>query len=116
MLIRKQTPKNSWTRIDKRVFTLNISDGAKVLYGYMFGLQDSSFYTDKYIIKALRSSQSTITRHKKELKDAGLLEVVQVLPRYYVAYLGNTHYDAQQMAAKWAKEDKVSPADNMRKG
>ena len=112
MLIRQAFPTNSWTKIDKYVFTLDISAGAKVLYGFMFGMAPNSMYTDKMIMEELRLSQATLTRYKRELKDAKLLLVVELLPRQYAAYLGNTRSKASDLRAKWAEEDCIQKKPN----
>jgi len=105
MIIRHKSPLKGWTKIDRYVLELDMSDGAKVLYAYMCGLRNGAAYVDAYLLKALKCSQATLTLRKRELKDKDLLLVDQVQPRVYVAYIGHSKVGATQVKAEWKKED-----------
>lgn len=93
---------SNYTKMDNAVFTLKtISDGAKVLYGYLAGLKDGANFSDTYIMAAMEWSQTSLTRKKKELKDAGLIHAVQIRPRLHVLYIGNTQISATRVAVQW---------------
>ena len=95
-----------YTQVDKYVFTKRgLSDGAKVLHGYLAGLRDADNFSDTYILKALDTSQTVLTRRKKELKDHGLILVDQISPRVYVLYVGNTKESAEHVKLTWITEE-----------
>lgn len=105
MIIRHNLPQRGYTKIDRYVFTLDISDGAKVLYGYLCGLRNGASFSDKYIMKAMDVSQTVLTRRKKELKDKDLILVDQISPKVYIAYIGHTTQGASEVKRAWVKED-----------
>lgn len=107
MIIRHSLPKQQWTKIDRNVFTLDISSGAKVLYGYLCGLRNGAAYTDINLIRELRMSQTTLTKQKRELKNEHLLFTEQVLPRVFVAYIGHTGKTAYEVKNEWKAEDSI---------
>ena len=107
MIIRHSLPERGWTKVDRYVFTHGkLSDGAKVLYGYLCGMRtgDSSFDTD--IAEELNISQQTLTKRKKELKDVDLLLVDQIGSRVYVAYIGHTNLPASLVKKRWVKRER----------
>jgi hypothetical protein len=107
MIIRHSLPKIRWTKIDRNVFTLEMSAGSKVLYGYLCGLRNGAAYTDINLIRELRISQTTLTKQKRELKNQLLLLTEQVLPRVFVAYIGHTEKTAQEVKDEWKEEDSI---------
>lgn len=111
MIIRHQPAPTPYTMLDRYVFTdRRLSDGAKVLYGYLKGLKNGANYNDKYLLKALNTSQASLTRRKKELKDADLIMIDQVTPRLYVIYIGHTKMTASEVKARWkTEEDRYTP-------
>ena len=79
MIIRHNLPSKAFTKLDRFVFTDNrLSDGSKVLYGYLCGLRNGQDFSDKYILKVLQITQATLTRRKKELKDADLFFIDRI--------------------------------------
>ena len=110
MFIRSGDIFTGYTKVDKQVFVdTRLSNGARVLYGYLAGLHDAQNYTDKYLIKALKISQQVLTKRKKELKDVGLIMVEQVEPRLYVLYLGNTKMSVHKTKQKWLELESRKP-------
>jgi len=112
MIIRHRSPDKGWVKIDKKVMTLDMSNGAKVLYAYMSGLKNGSAYSDKYLCMALKMSQAMLTRRKAELKSSGLLIVEQIQPRVYVAYIGSTSKRANEVREGWSSEDGLMPGED----
>lgn len=111
VIIRHSLPNRCFTRIDRRVFTnTNLSDGAKVLYGYLCGLRNGANFSDAYVIKALDTSQRVLTRRKKELKDEDLILMDQLTPRIYVIYIGHSLLSASEVKAGWNREDDLFKA------
>lgn len=102
-------PSKQFTRIDKRVFVNEkLTDGAKVLYGYLAGLKSGQNFSDTYLLKALGISKTVLARRKKELTDAGLILVEQMQPRVYVLYIGYTSMSAADVKFAWeTAEDEV---------
>lgn len=105
MIVRHYLPKESYTKVDRKVFTdPSLSDGAVRLYGYFCSLRNGANYSDAYVIKALNLSKDTLARRKRELKNAGLILVEQIQPRVYVLYIGFTGYPAEKVKWQWEKE------------
>lgn len=106
MIIRHCLPNSSYTKIDRGVFThKGLSDGAKVLYGYLCGVVNGAQRADTYIMKALDVSRASLARRKKELTETGLILVDQIAPRVYVIYIGYISMSAEQVKAQWIVED-----------
>lgn len=106
MIIRHSLPTKNYTKVDRRVFTNpKISDGAKVLYGYLCGLRNGANFSDKYIIQALGMSLRALANRKKELKDNDLILIDQIAPRLYVIYIGYTSLSAKEVRSTWVKDD-----------
>ena len=110
MIIRHEIPlqKSHYTKVDRYVFTdSRLSDGAKVLYGYVAGLKSGGNFSDNYIIKVLRISKTVLYRRKKELIDAGLILIEKLNARTYILYVGFSTCSAEQVKAQWIAEDDV---------
>lgn len=108
MIIRKALPKDSYTKMDNKVFTdQRLSDGAKVLYGYLASLRTGANFTDDYIVKAMGISKRALANRKKELKQAGLILIDQVSMRIYVIYIGHTRFSAEKVKQTWIEEDGI---------
>ena len=106
MIIRHNLPSKAFTKLDRYVFTRRgLSDGAKVLYGYLCGLRNGANFSDKYILGAMDISQRALTNRKKELKEADLILMEQVSARIYVIYIGHTKMSARQVKAQWKREE-----------
>jgi len=108
MFIRKGLPGNYWNKLDNKIFTLDMSPGAKVLYAFLLSTHDGAVWTDEAIKDALGISRNTLLRQKKELRENNLLLVEQIQPRIYVAYLGHTNKSAEKVKLEWKKEDGLS--------
>jgi hypothetical protein len=105
MNIKKSLPREKYTKIHNSIFTNpNLSDGAKILYGYFASLPNGKTIVDDYVIQALNSSRAMITRRKKELKDADLIELVQLAPRVYDLYIGYPGYPASKVRQVWEQD------------
>lgn len=103
-IIRKFVPQERYNIVDRHVFTMNeLSFAARCLYGYLAGLRSGANFSDTYLMKALDMSKSTLTRRKKELRDAGLILVEQIRPRVYVTYIGTSTYHAEHVKTHWEK-------------
>ena len=105
MIIIRDPITKKFTKVDRQVFTKRgLTDGAKVLYGYLSGLDTSRTYTDNYLIAALEVSQNTLTRRKKELRDADLILTIQLGPRVYMTFVGRTDHPASLVKLNWLKQ------------
>ena len=103
-----------YTKYDRHVFTdQRLTDGAKVLYGYLAGLQNGARKNDKYIMIAMGISQAVLTKRKKELKETDLILVDRIAPREYVLYIGTTDVPASAMKKYWEEEEDTE--ENYRK-
>ena len=99
---------NNWSKLDRYVFTMhNLSDGAKVLYGYLIGLKDGDNFNDGYIIKALNISKNVLAKRKRELKDYKLLTVLRMGPKTYINFIGNTMINSDCVKADWIERQDV---------
>lgn len=106
MIILHDLPGKDYVKFDKNVFLNHeLSDGAKVLYGYMAGLRNGSDFTDTFILERLKLSRNVLARRKKELTDQKLLLVKQIRPRVFMAYIGHTGRTADQVKTRWEQEN-----------
>lgn len=102
MHIKKSLPRDKFTKISNLVFSnAQLSDGAKVLYGFLASMPNGKTIVDNYILKALGISQPVLTRRKKELKDVGLILMVQLAPRVHDLYIGFPGFSAAMVKAAW---------------
>jgi len=107
MIIRHDLPGSNFVKFDNNIFlNQNLTDGAKVLYGYLCGLRNGAGYTDKIIVDSMKISKTILTRRKKELKNEGLLLVDQISPRVFVAYIGHSRKTAMAVKDTWIKDDR----------
>ena len=102
MIVIRDSINHRYTKVDKNVFILRgLTDGAKVLYGYLAGLPTGRNFSDSYILKALGISRRTLANRKRELKDMGLILIEQVSPRNYMLFVGTTEKRANQVRDEW---------------
>lgn len=105
MHIKKGMPHENFTKIHNSVWAdTSISDGALRLYGFIASLPNGKVITDNYINKCLGWSQPTLTRRKKELKDANLVLMVRISAKVHDLYLGHPKFTAAQVKALWEDE------------
>ena len=104
-IIRKGLPNNkrgNYTKYDNKVFLINgLSDGAKVLYGYISSMMNGRDFSDTFFMKGLQLSEKTLYRRKKELIDSGLIYVDRVGPKQYIMYVGYTDVSALAVKQNW---------------
>ena len=101
-IIRKGLPRDGYTKFDNKVFlTHGLSDGAKVLYGYMASMRTGDDFSDTFFMKGLQLSEKTLYRRKKELTEAGLIHVDRVGLKNYILYIGYTDVSARAVKANW---------------
>lgn len=106
MIVIRDGLSNCFTKVDKYVFTRrNLSDGAKVLYGYLSGLPTGRNFSDKYLIEALDISARTLANRKKELAHLDLILVSQISPRVYMLFIGRLDHPASQVKFLWDQEN-----------
>lgn len=104
MIVIRDNIFSKYTKVDKYVFTYpGITDGAKVLYGYLSGLPTGRNFSDKYILTSLGISPRTLANRKKELKDAGLILIDQISPRNYMLFVGTTKKTATEVKEDWIR-------------
>lgn len=98
MYIQRIPPGKNWTKMDRNILAhKGLSDGAKVLYGVLFGLYSGTNYSDEYLCNLLGLSQRSVTARKKELKDADLLCTEQIGARIYHSYMGTSTLPASKV-------------------
>lgn len=74
MLITVKAEPEDELTLDSSVVTMDISDGAKVLYAHITGLGTQAFDTTSYeMAESLNISPPTFYRRMRELREAGLL-------------------------------------------
>ena len=105
-IIRKGLPNSAhgnYTKLDNAVFRIRgMSDGAKVLYGFLASLKSGEEFNDHFVMEGLQISQKTLTSRKRELKDAGLILVEKIGLRGYVMYIGYVDFNAYKVKEHWA--------------
>lgn len=105
MFIRKPTAAFYKGAMDRAVFLLpELTDGAKVLYAYLFSHVDGANIDEGFLQSAMGLSQSAYARRKRELTGAGLLLVEQTSPRVYVCYLGVAGFKAKSIKTHWVTQ------------
>jgi hypothetical protein len=108
MHIKKSLPREKFTKISNKLWTNpNLSDGAKVMYGFIASLPNGKTIHDGYLTKSLGLSDRTVNYRKKELKDAGLLLMVQLAPRVYDLYVGHPDLLADEVRLLWEKDTQM---------
>lgn len=108
MYIQRIPPKKFFTMVDRKVLThKKLSDGAKLLYCFLFGLPPSTNYSDGYLMKVMDLSQRSITSRKRELKKADLLLTEQIGARVYHAYMGTLDLPASKVMEIMKAKDMV---------
>ena len=116
MIIRHDIAKSvrgSYTKVDRYVFTnRKLSDGAKVLYGYLAGLKSGSNFSDTYILKALGISKAVLYRRKKELTETDLILMEKLDLRTYAIYVGWTKVPASQVKQEWIADEDIGEKYN----
>jgi hypothetical protein len=104
--IKKSLPREKYVKISNDVWSiLDLSDGAKVMYGFLASLPNGKTIHDGYISKSLGVSSRTVTNRKQELVKLGLLLMVQLSPRVYDLYIGFPGMPASRVKQLW-EEDK----------
>ena len=97
-VIRKGLPntkRGDWTKYDNQVFRIKgLTDGAKVLYGFLASLRSGDEFTDTFVMNGLHISQKTLTNRKRELKELGLILIEKTGLRGYVMYIGYVGFNA----------------------
>lgn len=104
-IIRKGLPNNTrgnYTKYDNKVFMIKgMSDGAKVVYGFLASLKSGEEFNDVFVCNGLGIKQRTLTRRKQELRDAGLIYMVQTGLKSYVMYIGYVGFNAIDVKRHW---------------
>ncbi len=101
-IVRKGLPKGGFTKIDNLVFLVDgLSDGAKVLYGYMATLRTGADYHEDRFTEKLRIAKSTYKKRKSELVKAGLIFSERIGVNNWVLYIGSTQISAAKVKEHW---------------
>jgi hypothetical protein len=105
MFIKKGTPRERFTKVSNAIVCdSSLSDGAIRLYCLYASLPNGKNITDAYISKVLGITDKTITRRKKELKEAGLLLVHRLAPNVYDIFIGYAEMPAVKVKELWDNE------------
>ena len=108
MIVIRDGLSRCFTKVDKYVFTnRDLSDGAKVLYGYFSGLPTGRNYSDTYLLKALGISMRSLARRKAELVATDLIMVDQISPRVYMLFIGRLDHPASEVKKHWAEQNDI---------
>jgi hypothetical protein len=100
ILVKEASPYETagYIHIHNDIVTNKIlSDKAKVLYGYLLSLTDKDPCDDTSVCNALDTTVTTLSRTKKELKNAGLMVTECIAPGTWVTYLGNPNCPASKV-------------------
>ena len=109
-IIRKALPSgkngDTYVKYDPRIFLIKgLSDGAKVLYGYMSSMRNGSDFSDIFFMRGLSLSETAYRRRKKELVEVGLLLVDRVGLKQYIMYIGFIGFKAEAVRTMWLKQE-----------
>jgi hypothetical protein len=106
MIIITEELTENITLIDPNVLTnIELTDGAVVLYGYLCSISIGSNLKDEHITKAMGISQDTLTRRKRELKKADLINVFRMSSGVYIMFVGDSEKPASLLKENWEKEN-----------
>jgi len=106
MHIKRSLPREKFTKISNTLWTdALLSDGAKVLYGFLVSLPNGKTIHDGYIAKCLNLSNRSVSYRKKELKKAGLILLVPLAPRVCDLYIGYPDLPASKVRDIWEKDN-----------
>lgn len=97
-------PTMAFSKLDRNVLYLPMSEGAKILYWFYATLKPGKYYSDTYAMKAIGISKSALMRRKNELREVDLLHVEQVAARTYITFLGTTKHSASKEFAEWKRD------------
>lgn len=110
MIVIKNNIHSHFTKVDRRVYDIPkevLSDGGKVLYMHLLGVQHGRNFTDGYFAKKCYMSLRALANKKKELKDLDLIAVKQISPRVYLCFVGNTFCKASKVKSEWERGNNI---------
>ena len=87
------------------VMDSRLSSNALKMYILMHGLKQGQFASNAYYEKAMKISQATVTRTRKELIVAGYLEVQKISKREYRAFLGDSKISGLEVKRRFYKDE-----------
>jgi hypothetical protein len=95
-----------FTKIDRNVIMdSRLSANAKVMYMMMMTLKANQYAGNAYFQKAMKISQASVTRARKELIGVGLLEVQRVNKLEYRAFLGTSTVSGLEVKRRFYKDE-----------
>jgi predicted transcriptional regulator len=101
-IVRKYLAKDDFTKIDNFVAkNQSISDYSLRLYLFVAGFRNGFQLNDEYIAKMLNWSKSKVTRAKRDLKKADLIDIEKVDRTTYFLYIGNSKFGATSVKKYW---------------
>jgi len=104
--IKKGLPRENYTKIsNSAIFNSKLSHGAFRVYCFFASMPNGKRVNDGYIKQILGITQSTLTRHKHELKIHDLVLVERLGPREYDLYVGHDKFLAKEVKKYWDKEN-----------
>jgi hypothetical protein len=93
-------------KVDTKVIQDNkLSVNAKMMFTVMHSFKVGKNASNGYFMKVMNVSESTVTRTRKELIKAGLLEIEKISKREYRAFLGNSRVSGLEVKRRYYKDE-----------
>jgi hypothetical protein len=106
MLIMSLTVHQKFTKIDNVVIHNNkLSGNALKMYCIMHSFPIGKHASNIYFMKAMNISERTVSRTRKELIEAGYLEVEKVSKREYRAFLGTSSISGLEVKKRYYRDE-----------
>lgn len=106
MDIKKSLPTTAFTKISNSIFTMgSLSDGAFRLYCLYASLPNGSSTNEEGTAAQLGITARVLTRRRKELRELGLIKMVQIGTKVRYMYLGYPGYSADRVEMVWDNKD-----------
>jgi hypothetical protein len=106
MKIMALTVGKMFTKIDNNVIKdTRLSSNAFKMYSVMQSFPIGKHASNPYFMKVLGCSEATVSRTRKELINAGYLEVQKISRREYQAFLGNSQISGLEVKRRYYKDE-----------
>ena len=95
-----------FTKIDRNVIMdSRLSQNALRMYCIMMTLKANQYAGNAYFQKAMKISQASVTRARKELISTGYLEVQRINKLEYRAFLGNSQVSGLEVKRRFYNDE-----------
>jgi len=100
--------RKNLTQIEHDIFKIcktQLSDGAKVLYGFLATMHTTQIISDNQLKNILNISHVSLMKYKKELASLDLILWIKRGKKLPIIYIGSIYYSASTLAVYWKHLD-----------